>query len=153
MTGKEVISKLYNQGITVSIDDRKIKLSGCVTNEHRNLVKANKAAVIAELAPEATPEPEEEFLTDAQQIETLVSWGYERELAELIIWAWVNDHRWPISPFSLSNGRVIEKPKEFYINEIGLSIADSANATLTRDELKAVLLDLKNIVDNELVPV
>lgn len=139
--------------IQFEINNQKLTWSnskGQATPELISSIRKYKQELITWL--QTKPEPEEEFLTNVQQIELLASWGYERELAELIIWAWENDHKWPISSFSLSDGRVIETPKEFYMNEIGLSIADPANAKLTRQQLKTILADLKNIVDNELVP-
>jgi len=149
MTGKEVIETLNDQGINVAIQNSSIKLSGCVTNEHRNLVKANKQLVIEELQKGAEPE----FLTSEQQVKQLVTWGYEQELAELIVWAWENDQKWPIEPFYLQTSLraepfVVGNPKAFY-HSIGISINDPVEGGINRQDLKAILGGLKALVEEQ----
>lgn len=145
MIVKEILDNLAQEGVTLTLTNNSIKILGCLTSEQRELVKNNKELIIAELRGDESPE-----LTTEQQITNLIALGNDRELAALIIWAWENDHTWPIKPFYLSVAdstipRYIADYKAFY-HDIGLSL--NGQGTMDKFELKHVLIALKELTTN-----
>lgn len=140
-TGKEVIDILYNDGITVTLHNQKIKLFGCITNKHRNLIKTHRDAVIAELTEQI------DSLNDMTLEQHFEKLGWESEISSLLAWSW--RAALPVAPFVLDDGTQITDSYKFYSELCRLECQGATGDPSVDGKLKAILVRLKEIVDSE----
>jgi len=149
LNDKTLIEHFGEQGIKLSInpDNFTLQFTGIKNQKQKDEVLKNKELIMIELIGE---EP-----TDEQQKKLLIRWGYSVELADLIVWAWENDHKWPIVPFSFSfTKRGIRETmnildhKQFYM-DIGRACISPDHDWVQNGYLKAYLEALKLLVEGD----
>lgn len=147
MNLQEIKTLINNSGINLETDGKTLSFTGDKENITPDLIQAirkyKQDLIIWLNSGKGDLETE-------QQITNLIALGNDRQLAELIIWAWENDHTWPIKPFYLSVRdsnipRYISDYKAFY-HDIGLSL--NGQGTMDKFELKHVLIALKELTTN-----
>ena len=131
MNFEKMVADLRSEGIELRIDwtNLKLRAKGNISDSRKEFIAKYKQILLLQILGDDA--------TDEQHSKVLVYMGYTQEMADLIVWAWRNDHRWPVEPYLLNvaTGReqdlvyytvAVEDPKRFY-KQLTTRIFDSQN--------------------------